>query len=671
MLRLFFFPAIFLLYLSTGMAQSVNGSSESSKETKETGNTPLAVMDTLPNANAQPDTLVVKEEPVAPGNEADSILLEPILFTPESASDYLSRLMEHDSLWMEGKDTLKRSLSHLLYHYQEPFDSIRSRLVRFDYDSIRIENSILTRYDTIPVRWLNDSTFIADTVPLPKEPFYEEKTILISAIDTAALEGMDTVPLIREILDSIKLTRDTIIETFIDTTYLQSRNLTLHQFIDQQIIPPFVPRRSNKTARFFRDSTRIVISERVPAKVANQPSPFFVVPDENMPDSLKQAVGTLLDHTYNRDSVLVYITDVRGQRMPFWLSAERDDVYRYWVKNNNNDSITLWIGNPSKFDVSLTLEENVNVERMRKKMAQDFPVTSRQPQTNLLNLKPLQEIPVYWNYAFSTAFILNQTFLSNWAKGGENSLSSMLDIHGKAEYNNKAAKTEWANSGRLRYGTIITEEHGFRSNTDMLEFNSKFNKELREKMDFSSVFYMKTQVAKGYNFPNDSVVISRFLNPATLTIGTGIEYEPFKRTKLNLSPLSYKNTFALDTANIDQTAHGIDPDKRARQEMGGQLVINSTVRIMEDMNISNNVRLFSNYLEKPQNVDVDWELGIEKQISWFFMIRLNLHMIYDDDIKFPVLDENDEPVILPDGSEKKSPKLQFKQYLGLTLSFKL
>ncbi|MFP4289704.1 MAG: DUF3078 domain-containing protein [Bacteroidales bacterium] len=661
--RLFLFLAFFSLLLSSALSQSGNESME------EPPSNPSTVMDTMPNL--QPDTMVVKEGAVAPGSDPDSIVLQPILFTPEEASDYLIRLMENDSLWIEGNDTLQRSLSHLLYQYQEPFDTIRSRLIKFEYDSIQIENSLLTRYDTVPVRWLNDSTFIADTIPLAKEPFFQKKTIFINAIDTTALQGMDTVPLIREILDSIELTQDTIIESFIDTTYLQARNLKIHQFINQQIIPPFVPPGSNKTARFFRDSTRIVITENIPAKVATQPSPFFVVPDHNMPDSLKQAVGTLLNHTYTRDSVLVNITDMGGQRMPFWLSAEKDEVYRYWVKNNNNDSITLWIGNPSKFDVSLTLEENVNVERLRKKMAQDFPVTSRQPQTSLLNLKPLKEIPVYWNYAFSSAFILNQTFLSNWSKGGENSLSSMLDIHARAEYNNKAAKTQWSNNGRLRYGTIVTEEHGFRSNTDMLEFNSKFNKELRPKMDFSSVFYMKTQVAKGYNFPNDSVVISRFLNPATLTIGTGVEYEPFKKTRLNLSPLSYKNTFALDTANIDQTAHGIDAEKRARQEMGGQLVINSTVSILEDMNISNNIRLFSNYLEKPQNVDVDWELGIEKQISWFFMIRLNLHMIYDDDIKFPVLDENDEPVILPDGTEKKSPKLQFKQYLGLTLSFKL
>jgi hypothetical protein len=89
------------------------------------------------------------------------------------------------------------------------------------------------------------------------------------------------------------------------------------------------------------------------------------------------------------------------------------------------------------------------------------------------------------------------------------------------------------------------------------------------------------------------------------------------------------------------------------------------------MEISNTVRLFSSYLDKPQNVDIDWEMSLEKQISWYFKIRLNLHLIYDDDILFPIKDENNEPILLPDGSPKKGPRTQFNQLLGLTLVFKI
>ena len=171
----------------------------------------------------------------------------------------------------------------------------------------------------------------------------------------------------------------------------------------------------------------------------------------------------------------------------------------------------------------------------------------------------------------------------------------MLDIKGAAKHTNKAEKTEWTNNFRLKYGSTITEEYGLRTNTDMFNLNSQFNKVIKEKIDFSALFYMKNQIARGYNYPNDSVVVSKFLNPGTFTIGAGLEYKPFKKTTLNFSVLSYKNTFVLDTASIDDhTRHGIEKDKRARQEMGGQLLVKNSISILDGLDISNTLRLFTN-----------------------------------------------------------------------------
>jgi len=165
-------------------------------------------------------------------------------------------------------------------------------------------------------------------------------------------------------------------------------------------------------------------------------------------------------------------------------------------------------------------------------------------------------------------------------------------------------------------------------------------------------------------------VVSKFLNPATLTLGLGVEYKPFKNTTINMAPLSYKNTFVLDTAMIDQTKHGIEAGKRAKQELGTQLVVYNKVSPFKDLTIQNRLRLFSNYMNKPQNIDVDWEMIMDQKINWFFTIRLNLHLIYDDDVHFTVLDSEGVPVILPDGSEKKVAKTQFKEFIGLSLQFK-
>jgi hypothetical protein len=245
----------------------------------------------------------------------------------------------------------------------------------------------------------------------------------------------------------------------------------------------------------------------------------------------------------------------------------------------------------------------------------------------------------------------------------------MLDIIGQATYNNKQANTQWINSGRVNIGTQFTQEKGNRKNNDLLEFTSKLNKYAYGKVSLSASFYIKSQVARGYNYPNDSVIVSKFLNPASLTLGLGAEFKPFENTSINVAPISYKNTFVLDTALIDQTKHGINPDKRAKQEMGLQVVFFNKFSPLEDLTMMNRVRLFSNYLYKPQNIDVDWEMLADWKINWFFTIRLNLHVIYDDDVRFTVLDGEGTPILKPDGSEKKVPKAQFNEFMGLSLQF--
>jgi hypothetical protein len=99
-------------------------------------------------------------------------------------------------------------------------------------------------------------------------------------------------------------------------------------------------------------------------------------------------------------------------------------------------------------------------------------------------------------------------------------------------------------------------------------------------------------------------------------------------------------------------------------------VLISKMAPYKDLSIENRLRLFSSYLNNPQNVDVDWEVIMDQKINWFFTIRLNLHLVYDDDIRFPVLNSEGTPIILPDGSEYKVAKAQFKEFIGLSLQFK-
>ena len=603
--------------------------------------------------------------------EADTLAEPPIHFTPGSASEFINRSLENKELWRPEGENMRFALKRLADHYNEPIDSIISRLTAFEYDSVEFEATSLSLTDTLPLRWLNETTFMVDTVPMERAPFITRETILINTISPGVMPLNDTISGFGITSDSVRIERDTIRETVIDTLFLGTLGIQIHQVTEERIVPPVFLPGGNETYRFLRDSAAIVISKPRRAILASKESPFFILPNTKMTDSLQHAVKTLVSYTEVRDSVLIFISDIDRQQTPYWLSAKEDEMQRFWVKNAARDSITLWVGNPFRNELMLLLEDNVSVERREKIRMDDVPVTTLRPDRSLVRMTPSDEIPIYWKYGFSSTFTLNQTYFSNWARGGESSFAGNLDLRGKADFNDKEKKLRWNSEGRLRYGAIRTAEHGVRTNTDNLEINSQFNTDLREKLDFSSVFYFKTQVAKGYNYPNDSVVVSRFLNPGAFTLGVGVEYKPFEKTSLNFSPISYRNTFVLDTAAIDQTAHGIDADKRSRQELGGQLVIRNSVTILDGLNITNAVRIFSGYLDKPQNMDIDWEINFEKQISWFFKVSLNLHTIYDDDILFPVLDANKEPVLLPDGTPRRAPKTQFKQFLGLTLAFRL
>ena len=637
-------------------------------------------------------------------NVSTNILLdlpdEPIEFQPEAASAYIQGLLKNEALWRAKGDSLQVALRKLIHHFSEPFDSVGKRLKQFRYDSVRIDSALLVYFDSIPLKWLNRNSFILDTVPLEKNLFIKQKTIVYRLIDSLSLAKMNSRkdPLIVNdslaMSDSIKTTdslevfeykeklslhidsllkvKDTIIKQFIDFDYLKAKNISVHWLKNGEIVPAIFKEREVDSLYFAADSSKLFYKKSSHALEANEESPFYIVPNFKMPDSLKIAVETLLNHTQKRDSILLFVNDIAGKKTPMWLSSVKKDFSRFWVKNSKNDSITVWIGNPTSKNITLTLEEDVNVERLERKKIDDVPFTTVQPERTLVAIKPLKEIPVLWTNLLTSAFTLNQNYLSKyWAKGGESSFSSMLDINAKADYDNKAGKTKWINSGRLSYGNTWTSDNGFRTNTDIVEINSQYNRVIREKIDFSAGLYFKTQIAKGYNYPNDSVPVSKFLNPGTLTLGIGLEYKPDKKTSINFSPLSFRNTFVLDTLNINQTAHGIDPGKRAKNEMGGQLVMKNKFKVLKDMEISNSLRLFSSYLDKPQNIDVDWEMSLEKQISWYFKIRLHFHLIYDDDILFPILGEDDVPIVLPDGTEKLGPRMQFNQLLGLTVSFRI
>jgi hypothetical protein len=421
------------------------------------------------------------------------------------------------------------------------------------------------------------------------------------------------------------------------------------------------------------DTIILVITDTIPEpSLSTSDFPFRYLEYPYMSDSIEAAVGALIGYLEERDSTLVKITDQSGRGTDVWLNTRTDNLVRFWLPGGKGDSVTVWVGSPGRNTISLRAEEGVQFKRQTWQYGYIDPqinvTTAREEDLRKVALSNIR--PHYWKFRSELSYLLSQGVVTNWAKGGDDNIASILDVTSYLNYNNKVTRVNSATTLRFALGLQASgKPWNINKNLDFLEINSKIGHKAFGKFDLTGLFQFKTQFLPGYNYPNDSVKVSKFFNPASVIVGYGLDYKPDKNTSISFSPLSYKGTFVPDTS-INQTKFGIPADQRSKNELGAYLTINSKLTLFDKVNMINKLQLFSNFLSKPQNVDVDWEMITTVSLNWFTDLKVNLHLIYDDNTELPVFDSEGNPVMGSDGIQKKAPMIQFKEYLGLSFVFK-
>lgn len=137
----------------------------------------------------------------------------------------------------------------------------------------------------------------------------------------------------------------------------------------------------------------------------------------------------------------------------------------------------------------------------------------------------------------------------------------------------------------------------------------------------------------------------------------GFTYDPGKIFTVVLSPASWRGTFVLNDRLSDEGAFGVDPGKHLLSSFGANLKGEVKYEFLKNMTVYSRLDLYSDYLHKPQNIDVNWEVQINMAINKWFSTTLTTNMVYDDDIK----------IVQKDGS--KGSRLQFKEVLGVGVQF--
>lgn len=279
-----------------------------------------------------------------------------------------------------------------------------------------------------------------------------------------------------------------------------------------------------------------------------------------------------------------------------------------------------------------------------------------------------------WKAGGTTSLMITQIALSNWAAGGQNSISASAMVNLFANYHKN--NSQWDNTLDLCYGMQQQGKLGIIKSDDKLDFSSKYGQHAWRHWYYSAMVNFKTQFAQGFNYPNDSLMISDFMAPAYLTVALGMDYKPTdyftvliapvtgRMTFVNNQTLANQGAFGVDAATFDDFHNVITKGKKMRMEFGGYVKTAITHDIMKNVTISAKLDLFSNYLKDAQNVDINGELLIGLKVNKFISASILMNVIYDDDVKINI-DSNKDGVI-----DYSGPRTQFKEVLGVGFSYK-
>ncbi|ESU30080.1 hypothetical protein FLJC2902T_05740 [Flavobacterium limnosediminis JC2902] len=248
----------------------------------------------------------------------------------------------------------------------------------------------------------------------------------------------------------------------------------------------------------------------------------------------------------------------------------------------------------------------------------------------------VQDSTKHWKTKGNVSLLFNQSSFNNWVVGGENNLSGNLGVN--YDFNYKYEDWTWDNKIIAAYGLVKTKNSPFEKKTDdRLEITSLLGKKAKGYWSYSAFANFKTQFTIGYIYDKDAngteirTEFTDFLSPAYLTFGPGMLWKKNDNLKFNIAPLSSKFTFVDKTQTLpDEAYFGVKEGEAMRYELGFHVAGYYKMIIMANVSVENILVLYSNYLEDPQNIDLDYQMNIVLRINKYLTTNIALQAIYDD-----------------------------------------
>ena len=323
------------------------------------------------------------------------------------------------------------------------------------------------------------------------------------------------------------------------------------------------------------------------------------------------------------------------------------------------------------------------------------------------------EKPKYWTESLKTQLNFSQTSLTNWAAGGDNTVSLQGYIDANANWKKK--EMFWNNRLQLDYGFLYASSKPIlQKSTDRIYLESKwgYKTDKMKKFYFSANYDFKSQFSSGWDYKTPSgidglegaplrqawrdarVLKSNLLSPAYTNLALGIDWAPAKWLSVNIAPLTggfvivkdaeLREKYSMGLKKIYNEEHfdslpddaktafdaakqnkGTDPAaygaylRGARFEFGAQVKADAKVNVNDNFSYSTQLVVFVNYLDIKHCPRINWDNRISWKLAKYFNLTFATNLIYDDKI----IIKNDK-----DNDEGKA-RVQFKETLSIGFTY--
>lgn len=241
-----------------------------------------------------------------------------------------------------------------------------------------------------------------------------------------------------------------------------------------------------------------------------------------------------------------------------------------------------------------------------------------------------------WKRGGNFVLLFNQSAFNNeWLGGGTSNIAGNAGLN--YDFNYKTPELIWDNKFIAAYGINKLKGQETTKSDDRLEFTSLLGKKAKGYWFYSGFLNFKTQMDAGFvkltdPLTNETIFVknSHFFSPAYLQAGPGMLWKKSDNLKVNFAPATSRLIYVHKHFTEFGSAFGVEQGKSSRFEFGAALNGYYKFNIMENISMENILNLYSNYLEKPQNVDIDYQMNLVMKINKYISTNVAFQAIYDD-----------------------------------------